>query len=147
MQIPLFRAINCTIQLQPVACRHSTIKLADTSKVSKNTDNTDLAAADADAELEQRLNSETGRISWTELERYFARGVLLLLDNDEDLVNVAASMVRDDSTLIAGLMERGKLRLVEAEDAQHWQQASEQQVPVFWAVVAAPWVLVQLVAD
>lgn len=43
------------------------------------------------------LNSQTGLISWAELERHFARGVILRVAGSLDLVITGATMVRNDT--------------------------------------------------
>jgi len=86
-----------------------------------------------------RLNAETARIEWPELERHFARGTLVKVAATLDLIEVAASMVRDDEKSVQGWMTDGTLAKATERDARVWLA---QQVS-FWAVVVAPWVLVQ----
>jgi len=85
------------------------------------------------------LNGQTGRIAWKELERHFARGVVVWVAPDLDLVDVAVSMVRDDKPVIEQLMLTGKLAQLTDEQAGNWSGREAE----LWAVVAAPWVLVQ----
>ena len=87
----------------------------------------------------QKLNLETAQIGWDELQRFFAGGSLVVVDDSLDLVAVAAGFVDDNSDYIAGLMESGQVRKASDDDARRWQ--AEQRS--FWAVVAAPFVLVQ----
>ncbi|HKJ95712.1 MAG TPA: DUF2288 domain-containing protein [Gammaproteobacteria bacterium] len=94
--------------------------------------------ADAE-ELKARLNAETGRVSWSELERHFARGALVTVRRGLDLVEVAAAFVEDDRNRVSGWMETGAVRTTSASDAQRWVKRD----PTLWAVVVAPWVLVQ----
>ena len=86
-----------------------------------------------------RLNGETARISWQELERHYARGVLINVDPELDLVMVAAHMVRDDKMAIEAYLDAGQLRPTTDEDARDWGDRD----PTLWAAVVAPWVLVQ----
>lgn len=90
-------------------------------------------------ELRARLNAETGKIEWEEVERHFARGSVVRVDTALDLVEVAACMARDDAEAIRGWMTEGTVARATEADARGW---SERR-PLFWAVVAAPWVLVQ----
>lgn len=90
-------------------------------------------------ELRAHLNAETGKIAWAELERHFARGAVVKVDARLDLVEVAASLVRDDSEAVRNWMADGTLARATDADARTWGESR----PVFWAVVAAPWVLVQ----
>ncbi|MCK9529232.1 MAG: DUF2288 domain-containing protein [Gammaproteobacteria bacterium] len=93
----------------------------------------------ADTELRIRLNAETGKLAWKELERFFARGVVIVAAPDLDLVDVAARMVEDDSAAIQRWIGEGRLARANERQARDWSA----RAPTFWAVVAAPWVLVQ----
>lgn len=92
--------------------------------------------------LRAKLNAETGVLAWCELERHFARGVLIRLAGDLDLVEVALAMARDDKRAVQDWLASGKLAHATSEDARTWHARQSR----FWAVVAAPWVLVQEVA-
>ncbi|AGY91397.1 hypothetical protein SPICUR_01905 [Spiribacter curvatus] len=94
---------------------------------------------DAEIPLETQLNTETGRVRWSELERHFARGVVVRVDAGLDLVTVAAAFVRDDEEAVMAWMTDGQIARATAEDARGWHDRD----PDLWAVVAAPWVLVQ----
>ena len=93
----------------------------------------------SDEALREKLNLETGKITWPELQRHFARGVVLKLEPDLDLVDVAVKFVKDDKTAIEAWLNDGSLAHASDEDAKTWAQTTT----VFWAVVVAPWVLVQ----
>ncbi|MDH5324242.1 MAG: DUF2288 domain-containing protein [Gammaproteobacteria bacterium] len=90
-------------------------------------------------ELVQQLNQETGKISWQELQRHYARGVVIKVASEMDLVEVAAKMVSDDKETINSWLQCGVVAHTTDADALHWEQTR----PWFWAVVTAPWVLVQ----
>ena len=85
------------------------------------------------------LNAQTGRIGWSELTRHFARGVVVCVAPGEDLVGVAECFVADRSDEIERLYAAGQLHRAQDDDARRWQERD----PGFWAVVVAPWVLVQ----
>lgn len=85
------------------------------------------------------LNAQTGKISWPELARYFARGMVVCLRHGEDLVLVAEMLISDDAEKVNKLYEDGLLHRALDEDAIRWQEENTE----FWAVVVAPWVLVQ----
>ncbi|MEJ2060858.1 MAG: DUF2288 domain-containing protein [Gammaproteobacteria bacterium] len=93
----------------------------------------------SEQELHDQLNAGTGKIEWTELERHFARGVVVKVDPALDLVEVAACMVRDDTESLRTWMSDGSVAKATEDDARAW---GERQ-PLFWAVVTAPWVLIQ----
>lgn len=94
---------------------------------------------DTAAELRTRLNAETGRISFAELAPHFARGVVVRVAVELDLVEVAASVVEDRRDRVEAWMKAGDVAVATDDDARRWTVAN----PEFWAVVAAPWVLVQ----
>ena len=85
------------------------------------------------------LNAQTGRIGWSELERYFAMGRIVCVEKTEDLVAVAEKLVDDDASEVARLREKGFIRRATDDDAVRWHAGNTE----FWAVVVAPWVLVQ----
>ena len=92
-----------------------------------------------DTELRQKLNLETGRIAWPEIQRHFARGAVLVVSPDLDLVEVGLRLARDDSDSVRAWTETGGLRHAEDEDARRWMAEDTE----LWAVVVAPWVLTQ----
>lgn len=98
-----------------------------------------LEACTTGSDIEQKTNLETGRISWTEIQPHFARGTMILIDSDLDLVKIATAFIRDDSERIATLLGNNRVRKPSMEDAERWLTADME----FWAVVVAPWVLVQ----
>ncbi|HHS89601.1 MAG TPA: DUF2288 family protein, partial [Rhodobacteraceae bacterium] len=51
--------------------------------------------------LKEKLNFETGRVTWDELARHFARGVVIRVDAELDLVNVAAAFAEDNKARVA----------------------------------------------
>ena len=89
--------------------------------------------------LRAALNAETAKVPWHELQRHFARGVVVKVSPGVDLVGVAVAMAQDDAPSIERWMGSGEIARASAEDAQAWHEANA----TLWAVVAAPWVLVQ----
>ena len=89
--------------------------------------------------LFHKLNQETGKINWSELQRHFARGALIVVEKDIDLVNIAEQISKDQESVIKHYLEDGKIRRATDDDAIEWNYKSQ----VFWAIVIAPWVLVQ----
>lgn len=90
-------------------------------------------------ELCALLNGQTGKLAWPELERHFARGVLIRVAPELDLVEVAAAVVEDNQEAVNQWMGSALLAHADEQHAKDW--ALRQ--PQFWAVVAAPWVLIQ----
>jgi hypothetical protein len=89
--------------------------------------------------LYAKLLGETAAISWEELQPFFARGALLWVDGAADLVGVALAVAEDDKAQVAALLAAGTLGKVEEERAQDLLARD----PKLWAVVVAPWVLIQ----
>ncbi len=88
--------------------------------------------------LRARINAETARIDWRDLERHFAQGIVLRVSDGSDLVEMAVAMALDEREVISEALERGTIARAVEQDAVAWQGRS------LWAVVVAPWVLVQL---
>ena len=82
----------------------------------------------------------TAQIEWSVLEPHFARGDLLAVAPQLDLVAVAAAMMEDNSERIKGWMDAGQLQVASDAQAADW---AERQPDTLWAVVIRPWVLVQ----
>ncbi|MBD2859154.1 DUF2288 domain-containing protein [Spongiibacter sp. KMU-158] len=90
-------------------------------------------------DLLTKLNRETAKIAWSELDRFYATGAVVEVAASEDLVNVAKAMAEDDAAQISRLMGEGLLFKVDDQRAAQFQEGDR----VLWAVVVAPWVLVQ----
>ncbi len=101
-----------------------------------------LIMSEADELLRAKLNAETGKLPWQELERHFARGVVIKVAGDLDLIEVALAMSRDDKAGVESWLNAGRIAPASTDDAMTWHA----QQSWFWAVVAAPWVLIQEVA-
>ena len=84
---------------------------------------------------------QTSKIAWRELARFFAGGKVLLVDNSLNLVEVAAAVSSDNTQAVSQWVDANQLAAVSDEQALDWQQKDEH----LWAVVTAPWVLVQLI--
>ncbi|MGD8709869.1 MAG: DUF2288 domain-containing protein [Ectothiorhodospiraceae bacterium] len=89
--------------------------------------------------MRTRLNAETAQLSWAELERHFARGAVVRVSADLDLVEVASRFAEDDRPAVERWLTAGEVRRTTVEDAEDWGRRD----PALWAVVVAPWVLVQ----
>lgn len=90
-------------------------------------------------ELRHKINHETGRLGWPELQRHYARGVVVVVAKDLDLIEVAATIAEDNSEQFDAWASRGMIHRAQDEEAQRW----EQDQTIFWSAVVAPWVLVQ----
>jgi len=90
-------------------------------------------------ELIAKLNQETAKLSWSELEPHFARGSVIRVKKSLDLIKVAAVISQDDKDNLQKWLDSGEVANASTEDAKAWV-ASES---LFWSVVVAPFVLVQ----
>lgn len=90
--------------------------------------------------LRERLNLETARIHWRELERHFAGGRVVQVAADMDLIDVAACLAQNQVQLLKTWMAARQVQLLPDEIARMW---AERLPDNLWAVVVAPWVLVQ----
>jgi hypothetical protein len=89
--------------------------------------------------LRAKLNGETARVSWAELQRHHARGVVVRVSGELDLIDVAVAMAQDDGAAIGRWLQAGQVGKVSDEQAQDWLARD----PDLWSVVVVPWVLVQ----
>jgi len=94
-------------------------------------------------ELSTKLNTQTGKVSWPDIQRHFARGVVLVVDCQADLLNIAADIVRDNHAVVEDFLANEDLKKASIEDARSWQEND----PLFWAVVVAPWLLIQEIQE
>ncbi len=90
-----------------------------------------------------KINSETAKIPWRELQRFFAAGKLRLVAPGLDLVEVAYALQQDDTDAVQSWVENAELASVSDDQARQWHA----QDAVLWAVVVKPWVLIQALAE
>ena len=91
------------------------------------------------SDLYAQLLGETAQISWAEVMTQFAKGNVLWVASDQDLVTVAEHIINDDKKQVSALMQQKALHILTDETALDYSQRD----PELWAVVIAPWVLVQ----
>ncbi len=89
--------------------------------------------------LKARLNMETAKIGWSELQRPFAKETVFVVAPELDLVETAARMIHDEKTVVEDWLDQEKIMQASIEDAKRWNETD----PDLWAVVVAPWILVQ----
>jgi hypothetical protein len=92
-----------------------------------------------DSELHDKINRETARVQWSELERHFAHGSVVYVSEELDLVEVALRIAHDDKASITRWMNEGKVAKVSDLQARTWEAAATP----LWASVVSPFVLVQ----
>lgn len=92
-----------------------------------------------DEELRAHLHGETSKLPWSELEKHFARGVVIKVEKGLDILDVAIVIARDDKDSLKTWLDDKKVMAAEIEDAKKWHDASAS----LWSVVVAPFILVQ----
>ncbi len=92
-----------------------------------------------DTELRVKINLETARLPWSELERHFAQGTVVYVSEELDLVDVAVRISHDDKASITAWMADGKVGKVTDIQAQTWAQSDA----LLWTSVVNPFILVQ----
>ena len=95
--------------------------------------------AEQPSTLYAKLLGETAAITWQELQPFFARGALLLVDGTQDLIEVAQAVAQNDQEKVAAWLAAGILS--KADDSRAEDLLTRD--PELWAVVVAPWVLAQ----
>ena len=91
-------------------------------------------------ELERaKIISETAKIRWQELQRFFAAGKVIWVASDLDLIDVAWAVQRDDVEQVAAWTGQHKLAAATDDQARQWVTADS----LLWTVAIKPWVLVQ----
>ena len=99
-----------------------------------------LPGDDRRQQLTSDFLSQTARIPFAELQRYFAGGRVVAVEDSLDLVSVAVELALDNAEQFQQWVDAGAVSAVSDDTARQWLEAGT----VLWAVVADPWVLVQL---
>lgn len=89
--------------------------------------------------LHAKLNLESGKLSWQEMQRHFARGAVVRVAQELDLIEVAAAVAGNATDSFSNWLAAGQVGRATETEAKDWCKRN----PLFWAVVVAPWVLVQ----
>jgi len=85
------------------------------------------------------LHTETAVIDWKDLERFFAKGHLIRVANDLDLVDAALEVSNDNKAVVEQWLVENRLAGVSNEEAMLWSEGKSE----LWSVVVLPWILVQ----
>ncbi|MDG2046134.1 MAG: DUF2288 domain-containing protein [Halioglobus sp.] len=93
--------------------------------------------------LRRDYHQQTARIHWHELQTYYAGGSVIRVVSGLNLVEVAVQLGLDNTACFQRWIENGDVAAVSDEQALIWYEGNAE----LWAVVAAPWVLVQQPGD
>ena len=96
-------------------------------------------AAEREELLRQEYHGQTARIHWHDLQTYYAQGSVVSIAPQLNLVEVAVQLGMDNAARFQQWIDAGEVAPVSDQQALAWYEANEE----LWAVVAAPWVLVQ----
>lgn len=86
-----------------------------------------------------RITLETARINWLDLQLFYARGQVIHVQAHLDLVEVAQRFTENDKESSQRWLLQNAISRVSDSVALHWYETQRE----LWAVVIAPWVLVQ----
>lgn len=92
-----------------------------------------------EARLRREYHGQTAQIPWQDLQTHYARGSVISVSPELDLVEVAVQLGLDNTIAFQGWIDAGAVSPVSEGQALSWFDSGA----VLWAVVAAPWVLVQ----
>jgi hypothetical protein len=91
--------------------------------------------------VRDKLRNEVMASYWEDLAQHQARGALLMLLPQLDLLDVAEAMAQDDTARVAAWLKGGQLARVSAAEAELLAERDELR---FQFVVVQPWVLAQV---
>lgn len=86
-----------------------------------------------------KIVGETAKAPWKELERFYAQGMLILVDQSLDLVEVGFAISSDDAKQVNQWMASNLLVRQFDSQAIEWEKLNT----AVWTVVIRPWILVQ----
>ena len=92
-----------------------------------------------DTDLRDKINRETARLAWSELQKHFAGGTVVFVSDELDLVDVAVRISHDDKANIVQWMADGKIAKVSDQQARDWLETNA----TLWTAVVNPFILVQ----
>ena len=98
-----------------------------------------MSSKDDTSELITRLNRETAKIEWHQLQKHYAFGSVISVAPGFDLIKVAIALHRDDTTQVKQWLSEKLVTKVNDTQAQRWY---DEKTSV-WALVIPPFVLVQ----
>jgi hypothetical protein len=99
----------------------------------------DADAPDRESLLRSEYHGQTARIQWHDLQTWYARGSVIRVDSEINLVEVAVQLGLDNTAQFEQWISEGCVAPVDDEQALAWHENDQE----LWAVVAPPWVLVQ----
>lgn len=77
---------------------------------------------------------------WPWLTQHLERGTLFIIDNSEEIINVAYKIATDDAPYIKALMDDGKLKNPTEEQKNAWNEKPDKD---FQFIIVQPYVLIK----
>ncbi len=90
-----------------------------------------------------KINLETAKIAWKDLERFFAAGAVIYVAPELTIIDVAYALSQDDTQQFKAWMDAHKVEHVSDQQAIKWHEEGA----TLWSVVVKPWVLVQEISQ
>ncbi|HFC30533.1 MAG TPA: DUF2288 family protein [Oceanospirillales bacterium] len=87
----------------------------------------------------EELQGECAPVFYKEVEKFFAKGMLVLVATNLDIIKVALAIAADDTEQIQQWISAEQVVRVHDEFAKKWSENNE----TLMAITAVPWVLVQ----
>lgn len=87
----------------------------------------------------EKINQETAKIKWADLQPFFAAGQTIYIAPELDLINTAQHIASDNKAIIEQAMIKKSIHPVTDNQAKEWL-ANDITT---WTVVVKPWLLVQ----
>lgn len=91
-------------------------------------------------ELKKKLSDEIETAEWEWLKPHYQRDSIIIVDEDLDLIEVAACIGSNDLKRVADWMKLGRVRKPTLEQIETWTSAPTTP---FLFVIVQPWVIIQ----
>ena len=91
----------------------------------------------------QELKGECAPVFYKEIEKFFAKGMLVFVTNELDIINVALAIQNDKTEQMEQWIKDKQVIRVHDEHAISWSKTNEPLM----AITAVPWVLVQEITE
>lgn len=86
-----------------------------------------------------KIIGETAQIEWRMLQKFFAAGQVLSVDQTLDLIDVVFHFSNDNEKQVGAWLDQKLVKPVEDNQALNWYETDA----IVWACVVKPWILVQ----
>ncbi len=93
--------------------------------------------------LRNTLRKQLGWATWAELVPHFARGVVIVVRADLDLIDAAEALAADNGSDVQTWLDDGRMRKPDEAESRAWMVVP----PKFQFVIVQPWVVVQILPE